>query len=241
MGFSKGCGLMIIDGSSCKQKGWFFLLLSLVLLIVQAGCASVPGSRQSESGWRSIADQDYADVFIVDPPVGWVMLPQAEVHSALIYQLVPEGSDGSAGLRVNVQYHRPSMSADDLLLGADDPARDGIAKFRDRSGKDAAKFDTISDVRVISDLNIGGVSAVGYSYLSNREFESNTPVQIWLLWRHDGMWEFAFYGSGDVVSIPQGLVDALRDARWTCGQPTSGPESCCVAAPEQSPDPRNCK
>ena len=106
MGFSKGCGLMIIDGSSCKQKGWFFLLLSLVLLIVQAGCASVPGSRQSESGWRSIADQDYADVFIVDPPVGWVMLPQAEVHSALIYQLVPEGSDGSAGLRVNVQYHR---------------------------------------------------------------------------------------------------------------------------------------
>ena len=63
MGFSKGCGLMIIDGSSCKQKGWFFLLLSLVLLIVQAGCASVPGSRQSESGWRSIADQDYADVF----------------------------------------------------------------------------------------------------------------------------------------------------------------------------------
>jgi len=196
-------------------KGMALLVLAAVAcLSLCVGCAA-PNAERATAGVETtfVARDQMQDAMRVDLPDGWSQVLTDD--SSFEYRGSVDDSEGDTAAPMWAWCHPPRhiVSSNYRLHDATDTySLDGaLAQYL---SADSADEDT-ADFTVLPARTIDGNPARGYSYAYTIE-GSPERREIWLVSRHDGLWEITLSAAPGDTELPPELDGSVLDSiRWT--------------------------
>ncbi|MDY6213955.1 MAG: hypothetical protein SPH79_05655 [Schaalia hyovaginalis] len=158
----------------------------------------------------SITQNEYDHVNL-NLPEGWSIVQNAATRPDSFLATASEGESGGA-IRIN------RTSPESLAFSFNYPDEvpfdiDLTAHYRE-SVSSAEQHEETADVQELPARTIGGVHALGFSYQWTRADDPHYE-QVWVLARHDGLWEISARSETGGDSLSPEILAALDSISWT--------------------------
>ena len=210
-----------------KPKSVATRLMAALLAAIVVLLSACTGGPTPTSTWSLRGTSDEPDGVTATVPPGWYLEEQdPKTHDVRLSILKePAGADPFAG--ITIMNWLPGIA---MPPNGPDDVENYLHKERDRT----IKYQSIvpspqQSIRryftmavPLADRTIDGYFATGLTgfYHNNEEVY---PVQVWFVWRNDGLWKIWVVGPLKTNEVPQELIDAVDTIHWTPLTPTTTP------------------
>ena len=203
-------------------------LLAALLTAIVVLLSACTGGPTPTSTWSLRGTGDEPDGVTATVPPGWYLEerdPKAHDVRLSIILKEPAGADSFAG--ITIMNRLPGIA---MPPNGPDDVENYLHERRDRTIKyrsivPSAQHDVSRDLTMavpLPDRTIDGYFATGLTgfYHNNEEVY---PVQLWFVWRNDGIWEIWASGLLGADEVPPEIIDAVDTIHWTPLTPTTTP------------------